>query len=141
MKKLIFFVLVISIFACMLAITSSAATTNEFGEVEIIAGMNEKSVFGDDGKLETYTTRVVLFDGTEYHTYPSYYIFTNDVNTTTDFSQLNSLTGKSYYKKSVIRVEVPHNVQKVTGDIFNSYNDLKYVLFPDTLKEISGNFT
>ena len=39
----------------------------------------------------------------------------------------------------VIRAEVPHNVQKVTGDIFKGYNDLKYVLFPDTLTQISDN--
>lgn len=34
---------------------------------------------------------------------------------------------------------MPHNVQKVTGDIFKGYNDLKYVLFPDTLTQISDN--
>ncbi len=139
MKRIILSILIVSVLFCMLAISASAAATDEFGEVEIVAGMSEKSVFGDDGKLETFTTRVVLYDGTEYHTYPSYYVFTNNVNTTTDFSQLNSLTGKSYGKTSVIRAEVPHNVQKVTGDIFKGYNDLKYVLFPDTLKEISGN--
>lgn len=138
MKKLILF-MTVAVLMCMLAISVSAAETNEFGQVEIVAGMSEKSVFGDDGCADTFTSRVVLYDGAEYHTYPAYYIFTNDVKTTTDFGQLNSLTGKSYYKKSVIRAEVPHNVQKVTGDIFMGYNDLKYVLFPDTLKEISGN--
>ena len=139
MKKFILMLVLAMAFVCTLALSVGAAETNEFGTVEVVSGMDEKSVFGDDGRADTFTTRVVLFDGGEYHTYPSYYIFTNDVNTTTDFKQLNSLTGKSYGKNSVIRAEVPHNVKKVTGDIFNKYNDLKYVLFPDTLTEISGN--
>ena len=139
MKRIILTLMLVVALTCLLAIATSAATTNEFGDVEIIPGMSEKSVFGDDGRESTFTTRIVLFDGAEYHTYPSYYVFTNDENTTYNFSQLNEKTGKSYGKKSAIRVEVPHNVKKVTGDIFNSYNDLKYVLFPDTLTEISGN--
>ena len=139
MKKFIFTLAILSMLLCVFAISVSAAATNEFGDVQIVPGMDEKSVFGDDGKADTYTSRVVLFDGTEYHTYPAYYIFTNNVNTTTDFSQLNELAGKKYYKNSVIRAEVPQNVQKVTGDIFMGYNDLKYVRFPDTLTQISGN--
>jgi len=139
MKKFIFTLALLSMLLCLFALSVSAAATNEFGEVEIITGMDEKSVFGDDGRADAYTSRVVLFDGTEYHTYPAYYIFTNNINTTTDFSQLNKLAEKSYYKNSVIRAEVPQNVQKVTGDIFNGYNDLKYVRFPDTLIQISGN--
>ena len=139
MKKLILTIACISVLLCALVIFASAATTSEFGEVEIVGGMSEKSVFGADGTESGYTSRVVLFDGDEYHTYPAYYIFTNDVNTTTDFKPLNEKTGKSYGKTSVIRAEVPQNVQKVTGDIFMGYNDLKYVRFPDTLTVISGN--
>ncbi|MBO4982646.1 MAG: leucine-rich repeat protein [Clostridia bacterium] len=139
MKKIIFTLTILSVLFCLLAISVGAATTNEFGEVEIVTGMSEKPVFGNDGRADTYTSRVVMFDGTEYHTYPAYYIFTNNVNTTTDFSQLNELAKKSYGKTSVIRAEVPQNVQKVTGDIFMGYNDLKYVRFPDTLTQISGN--
>ena len=139
MKKLFLTLAILSVLVCALVISVGAATTNEFGEVEIISGMDEKSVFGADGTADGYTSRVVLFDGTEYHTYPAYYVFTNNVNTTTDFKQLNEKAGKSYGKTNVIRAEVPHNVQKVTGDIFNCYNDLKYVRFPDTLTVISGN--
>ena len=138
-KKIIFTIAIIAVLSCLFAIGVSAAATNEFGEIEYVSGMDEKSVFGQDGTALTATSRVVLFDGKEYHTYPAYYIFTNNVNTTTDFSQLNTLAEKSYYKNSVIRAEVPNNVQKVTGDIFKGYNDLKYVHFPDTLIEISGN--
>ena len=133
MKKLILTMAILSALICALVISVNAASTSEFGEVEIVGGMDEKSVFGDDGTEAGYTSRVVLFDGNEYHTYPAYYIFTNNVNTTTDFSQLNELATKSYGKTSVIRAEVPANVQKVTGDIFRGYNDLKYVKFPDTL--------
>lgn len=139
MKKLILTLAILSALICALVISVSAASTSEFGEVEIVGGMDEKSVFGGDGTEDGYTSRVVLFDGKEYHTYPAYYIFTNNVNTTTDFRQLNELATKSYGKTSLVRAEVPTNVQKVTGDIFKGYNDLKYVKFPDTLVEISGN--
>ena len=140
MKKKIFLALaIISLLTCLFAISVNAATTNEFGEVEIIAGISEKSVFGADGTADGYTSKVVMFDGTEYHTYPAYYIFTNNVYTTTNFKELNDATGKNYVKTSLIRAEVPQNVQKVTGSIFEAYNDLKYVRFPDTLIEISGN--
>ena len=102
MKKFIFTLAILSMLLCVFAISVSADATNEFGDVQIVPGMDEKSVFGDDGKADTYTSRVVLFDGTEYHTYPAYYIFTNNVNTTTDFSQLNELAGKKYYKNSEV---------------------------------------
>ena len=78
MKKLIFTLAILSILFCLFSISVNAAATNEFGEVEIVLGIDEKPVFGDDGKAETYTSRVVLFDGNEYHTYPAYYIFTNN---------------------------------------------------------------
>lgn len=144
MKKIVFTFALVTVLVCLFAISISAASTNEFADlkdVELVPGMDEKSVFGEDGEESTFTSRVVLYDsvGKEYHTYPAYYIFTNNVNTTTDFSQLNRLAQKSYGKTNVIRAEVPNNVQKVTGDIFKAYNDLKYVRFPDTLKEISGN--
>ena len=88
MKRIILTLMLVVALTCLLAIATSAATTNEFGDVEIIPGMSEKSVFGDDGRESTFTTRIVLFDGTEYHTYPSYYVFTNDENTTYNFSHL-----------------------------------------------------
>ena len=116
MKKKIFLALaIISLLTCLFAISVNAATTNEFGEVEIIAGISEKSVFGVDGTADGYTSKVVMFDGTEYHTYPAYYIFTNNVYTTTNFKELNDATGKNYVKTSLIRAEVPQNVQKVTS--------------------------
>ena len=140
MKKLFLAMLVSLALVCLFAIGVSAATTNEFGTPEILPGMSEKSVFGDDGKEATFTTRVVMFDGTEYHTYPAYYIFTNDINpTTTSFSEINTATGKSYSKTSIIRAEVPHNVKKLDANVFWQNRSVKYVLLPDTLTEISGN--
>ena len=140
MKKVVFTLVILSLIMCMLAFSVSAATTNEFGEIEYVSGMTEKSAFGEDGASATHTTRVVLYDGAEYHTYPSYYIFTNDTsNVNINFEEINSKTGKQYSKTSIIRAEVPHNVKKLNADVFWQNRSVKYVLLPDTLTEISGN--
>ena len=79
-RKILLTMLALSALLCLFVVLASAASTNEFGEIEYVSGMDEKSVFGDDGAENTFTSRVVLYDGAEYHTYPAYYIFTNDIN-------------------------------------------------------------
>ena len=61
MKKLSLTLFIVAILVCVLAI-SVGATTNEFGEIEYVEGMSDKSAFGTDGTKEA-TSRVVLFDG------------------------------------------------------------------------------
>ena len=139
-KKLLLTLIVGAMLTLLLALGISAASTNEFGTVEPLAGMSEKSGFGADGTAEGYTSRVVLFDGNEYHTYPSYYIFTNNPsNVSVDFQEIREKTGKQYDRSSIIRVEVPHNVTKLDANVFWQNRSVKYVLLPDTLTEISGN--
>ena len=102
MKKFIFTLALLSMLLCLFALSVSAAATNEFGEVEIITGMDEKSVFGDDGRADAYTSRVVLFDGTEYHTYPAYYIFTNNINISIIYIYIRAFFNKVTYSVSLI---------------------------------------
>ncbi len=130
MKRIILSILIVSVLFCMLAISASAAATDEFGEVEILTGISEKSSFGDDGKASTYTSKVVMFDGEEYHTYPSYYIFSNSKTPSLSFSELNTASGYTYEKNSVVRVEVPNGVTS-TNKIFQSATGLVYVHLPD----------
>ena len=138
MKKIILTLAIACIFLSLGVITSFAASSDEFGTVEILDGISTKSAFGADGTADGYTSRVVLFDGTEYHTYPSYYIFANKTETTLDFSEINSKTRKTYNSKSIIRIEVPENMLKL-WDVFRDNSSLKYVYLPETITVIGGN--
>ena len=87
-KKITLLTLMLALFVCVFAISVNAASSNEFGEVEILSGMSEKSSFGTDGTEAGYTSRVVLYDGTEYHTYPAYYILTNSKTPSLTFDEI-----------------------------------------------------
>ena len=126
MKKIIAFILMIVAMVCIFALSVSAA---EFGEVETIDGMKEKD------KLDT-TSRVVLFDGTDYHTYPAYYIFKNETSSGLDFTQLNSLSGVTYSATSVVMVEYPEGITKAGS--FVGATSLEYVKIPDSVITVRG---
>ena len=106
MKKRLFFILSMAIMlVCILAISASAATTNEFGSVETIDGI-------DLTNMNTETEpRVVLTDGNgNYHTYPSQYVVTDNTTFSFNFKPLNDKLGTSYNADSVVRIEVPDNI-------------------------------
>lgn len=108
-KKLFLFTLMLSLLVCVLAISVSAASTNEFGAVENIPGIDLT------GMSEDANARVVLFDGAQYHTYPSQYIVTNNGTFTYDFSKITA-KGYNYDVNSVIRIEIPNTVTAVPTD-------------------------
>ena len=111
MKK-VFLALLISSLACiMLTMTSFAAQTNEFGAVEELAGIDLTNMSSDT------TSRVVLFDGEEYHTYPARYIIGSSSDLSVNFSKINAVTKKGYGVGSIIRIEIPTNVKKLTTAI------------------------
>lgn len=131
MKKILLSILILSMLICLFAISISAATTDEFGEIEIVEGMSDKSAFGIDGTSNA-TSRVVMFDGTEYHTYPSYYICKNNKQTEPTFDELNEKTGKTYDIKSIIRIEFPQNITK-TQSKFRYMSNVVYIHLPPTV--------
>ena len=135
-KKLLIALFIATLFVCVFAISVSAATTNEFGTVETLTGISEKSAFGTDGTANGYTSKVVLFDGTEYHTYPAYYIFSNSTSLSFSFDEIKTATGVEYDKLSVVRAEVPQNVVK-TQKTFQSAKSLVSVHLPSSLTQIS----
>lgn len=106
-KKILLICLMVSLFVVIFALGTSAATTNEFSStVETIEGINLEGMSTDT------TSRVVLYDGNEYHTYPSCYIVTNNASFTYDFTRI----GGSYSVSSVIRIEIPTTVTAIPGD-------------------------
>ena len=136
MKKIILILTLACVLVCIFTITAFAASTDEFGTIEFVDGISEKSAFGADGKADTCTSRVVLFDGTEYHTYPSYYIFTNTTNgSSLTFDAINAASGIVYEKSSLIRVEVPKNILKIGSTLRDSKN-LVYIYLPETIVEM-----
>ena len=125
-KKLLLAFILVAMLACMLAISVSAATTNEFGTLET------SNTIDLTGMATDTDLRVVLFDGTEYHTYPARYIVTNATDITLNFDKINLAFTKEYTKASVIRIEIPRHVKKIVSGWFNySNNDnLVEVIFP-----------
>ena len=114
----------------MLSITISAASTNEFGTVET------SKTIDLTGMAEDSDVYCVLYDGTEYHTYPSRYIVTSATTMTWDFSKINDAFTKEYSAASVIRIQVPAHVKEmpcITSKYF-SWKDVTTLLevsFPD----------
>ena len=107
-KKILLAFILVAMLACMLAISVSAATTNAFGTPET-GGVDLTNMAVDD---DVY---VVLYDGTEYHTYPAQYIVTNAKSITFDFAKINSAFGKEYDVTSIIRIQVPSHVTEFSG--------------------------
>ncbi len=111
MKKAILFAIMVVAFCFVFSFSLLAASTDEFGSVEIINGIDLSKMSTDEKAL------VVLYDGTEYHTYPANYIVKSSSDLGVDFSKLNSATGKSYGVGSIIRIEIPTTVKKHTTAI------------------------
>ena len=99
-------VLLIATFAISVgAVTGS--TSDEFGEVQYVEGMNEVSGYDT-------TSRAVLqnADGT-YTTYPAYYVYNGSTGTAmrVNLDKLATATGEPYTKASLIRIEVFANAR------------------------------
>ena len=109
-KKLMLFVVALMALVCIFAISAGAATTNEFGTIETIPDIDLTGMANDT------TSRVVLQDGSEYHTYPSSYIVKDTAIFTLDFTKLNAATGKKYDMGKIIRLEVPKGVTQMSGE-------------------------
>lgn len=139
MKKKLLLMLALTIIACcILAIGVSAATTDEFGTVETSDKIDLTGMSTDT------KARVVLFDGTEYHTYPSQYIVTNAGDITLNFDKINEAFSKSYStaNNSVIRIEIPNTVKVIVSGVFNygKNKNLKEVYFPSDSQVYKWNW-
>ena len=138
-KKLLFFVAVIAVFACLFALSISAAepsTSDEFGEVTILdhADIAKRN---DYGYSEGDTARVVVnVPGTStYMTYPAYYFF--DIryhNSEADqpvpnFTAINAATGYNFDITSFVRIEFPDAFTGISKNytLSNAMTGLKYV--------------
>ena len=111
-KKLLLLTVLVLTFVCLFAVIASAS---EFSTVETIDGIDLTGMNSDS------TARVVLFDGTNYHTYPSNYIVTNAETLTFDFTKI---TGTTYTKSNIVRLEIPKGITTVPSKLFQSNTSL-----------------
>lgn len=135
-KKLLLVAVIASLLVCALAVSASAAVTgsssSEYGTV------TEYDSIGAKDKLDT-ASRVVLVnaDGT-YSTYPAYYVLSNNLSASFDFSALNKSTGESYSNKSVVRIEFPNAITSIGGNMFNGCTALVEIDLPSALTTVNG---
>ena len=125
-KRIIMLALATACLMLLLALGVNAAATNEFGTVETSTTIDLTGMSTDT------KARVVLFDGTEYHTYPAQYIVKSATDIAFDFAKINTAFSKSYANNSVIRIEIPNTVRVIVSGLFNygKNNNLKEVYFP-----------
>lgn len=125
-KRIIMLTVITACLMLLLALGVNAAATNEFGAVETSTTIDLTGMSTDT------KARVVLFDGTEYHTYPSQYIVTSAADMGYNFAKINEAFTKSYGVSSVIRIEIPNTVRVIVSGLFNygKNNNLKEVYFP-----------
>lgn len=128
-KRLLTMLSMAVILVCLFAISISAATSNEFGAIETIDGIDLTNMNTDT------TSRVVIVDGNgEYHTYPAQYVVSNNTKFKYDFTSINNALSASYTKNSIVRIEVPDNITIATscGDLSQTSNLIEIKFSPDS---------
>lgn len=141
MKKRIFLLLALAFAVCCLfAISVSAdnivpSASNEYGELttfDVAIGNTSISDLKDDGTV----ARTVLFDGTNYYTVPTTYILKASPKNSGgkvgemllwNFTELNTKLEKSFNKNSIIRSEIPSDIDFICSSN-ESYNNCNNVI-------------
>lgn len=124
MKKKVFLVIAImAIFACIFAISASAAVSApvkpdigvDFGEVTTIKGFTAPSQL-----FVNTDERVLLTDGNgNYVTYPTYYITKDSTTFAYDFSKLNGAQSVQYDQHSIVMLEIPDGITALSDSYFS----------------------
>ena len=137
-KKILLFVTIVAVLACLFALSISAAepsNSDEFGEVTILdhADIAKRDDFG---YAEGDTARVVLqIPGTStYVTYPAYYVLGSankdgGYQPTDDFSAIKTASGYEFDASCIIRIEIPDVFTRISGNYFKIGNmtSIKYI--------------
>lgn len=140
--KILLVISIVVLSVCLFAISVSASEyTPNFGTVTKVDGMTDKATFGNDGKFDTFTSRVLMNDGI---TYPAYYILADQTTMKIDFSALNTNAQKSYDRSSLIAFELCEGITHIAscwnnngfqGDRFKP--NIEYLRVPSSLIDIS----
>ncbi len=135
MMKKILLAFVFSVIGClMLTAFVSAATTNEFGEIESLENIDLK------GMNEDTVARVVIVDSSgEFHTYPTSYITVKGTTLGLNFSPITAALGETISKDNVIRIEVPSCIVTINYGGLSGFKNLVEIKFlEDSMLETVG---
>ena len=119
MKKFLLVLSVAALVACFFALSVSAAATDEFGTPEVIDGIDLTNMNADT------VARVVIVDANgDYHTYPAMYVVSSSTKFSYNFNPINDALKTNYNKHSIVRIEVPDNIEIAAncGDLSQTNN-------------------
>ncbi|MBQ8738692.1 MAG: leucine-rich repeat domain-containing protein [Clostridia bacterium] len=139
-KKILILAIMIVALMSIFVISASAAvtgsTSNEYGDVTIVDGMESKNKYND-----TDSKAVLVNDDGTFTTYPAYYIYNGStgINMDINLALLNEKTGEDYKESSVIRVEVFENAR--LNNTFSGCSGLIEAYLPDSVYFHYGSFT
>ena len=139
-KKILILAVMIVALMSIFVISASAAvtgsTSNEYGDVTIVEGMESKNKYND-----TDSKAVLVNDDGTFTTYPAYYIYNGStgINMDINLALLNEKTGEDYKESSVIRVEVFENAR--LNNTFSGCSGLIEVDLPDSVYFHYGSFS
>ena len=144
-KKVLLTILLVSLFACVLAIgvNAAGAETNAYGEITPVDGVATPTVIDS-------TSRVVIkaSDGT-YYTFPSYYILADNATFTWKKNEaVNEILGLNVsaqeLRKSIIRMEIPEGVTQMNPNtdggacVFEDAKIMVEATIPSTMEYIGA---
>ena len=108
-RKILLVLLIVALIACLFTLSVSAATTNEFGEVEALDNIDLSKQNKDMG-----AKMVIVNAKGEYHTYPSSYVLLDYSNSFYfDFNPISKALGEAITRDSLVRFEVPSNITNI----------------------------
>ena len=141
MKKKLILMLALVAIACLFTLSIGASPEKpdlgvSFGEVQEIPGFTPPSQ-----RFVNTDERVVLFDGENYITYPSYYIVSDvtTFNDSFDFGPLKEATKKNFSLNSIILLEIPEGITGLAGWAVYECKNCIYVKAPSTVVTYSND--
>ena len=148
-KKIVLVLAAMAMLVFAFSVVASAdtivtSTSNAYGELTVFdeaIGNTGISNLKDDGTI----ARTVLFDGTNYYTVPTTYILTESPKNSggkvgemllIKFDEINAKLGKSFNKNSIIRSEIPSDIDFVCNgnETYNNCNNVIEIIVNDGLR-------
>ena len=129
---------IVMLLCLVLVVGASAQATNEYADKVETLNIDLSGMATDSG------AKVVLkhMDGETavYTTYPAQYIVKSSTSLSLDFSKINTVTGITYDKYSVIRIQIPSHITSI-GEVFGGNSNYSKNLVDVDFSRITGSFS
>ena len=154
-KKILLISLMVMLFACVLAISASAAIVKHETDPGLDCAESAVTILDYDAfnnsTASDKESRVVMTDGTYYYVFPAYYVFSTNSNFQPNLTNINAamkaadstITEDLFTNKKTdyVRIEFPTwitNIDQGTGKLEN-WTAIKEVRFTTALKTITAH--